>query len=55
MGRIDGVAREKDEARLGDDWLLLSGLIWVAISLLETARDTLFAESSIASYLASTY
>ena len=51
MERTDEVEGEgeKDSFRLGDDWWLPSGLIWVAISLLETSREILVAASLFSS------
>lgn len=44
IGRMEGVDWEKEDL-LGEEWQLPSGLIWVAISLLETARHTSVAAS----------
>lgn len=43
--KVDGVEAEKDGRKLGDEHELLCGLIWVAMSLLETAQDTLVPTS----------
>jgi hypothetical protein len=39
-GRLGGVEAEKEVLILGEEHELPSGLIWVAMSLLETAGDT---------------
>lgn len=52
IGRMEGVDGEKEDL-LGEEWQLPSGLIWVAMSLLETARDTEVAASFTSSTLSS--
>lgn len=45
IGRGDGVKREKEADSLGDEQVLPCGLIWVAMSLLETVREISVAAS----------
>lgn len=44
-GKAGGVEAEKESLILGEEQELPSGLIWVAMSLLETAGDTLVPAS----------
>jgi len=52
-GRVGGVEAEKEVLILGEEHELPSGLIWVAMSLLETAGDTLVPASLKASNFSS--
>jgi hypothetical protein len=52
-GRGGGVEAEKEVLILGEEHELPSGLIWVAMSLLETAGDTLVPASLKASNFSS--
>lgn len=52
-GREGGVEAEKEVLILGEEHELPSGLIWVAMSLLETAGDTLVPASLKASNFSS--
>ena len=49
IGRAEGVEGEKEGLPLGDEWVLPCGLIWVAMSLLETVREISVAASLTAS------
>ena len=44
-GKEDGVEADKEGLKLGEEHELPSGLIWVAMSLLERAGDTLVSAS----------
>lgn len=44
---------ENDKLPLGDEFVLPTGLIWVAISLRETTRETIFSSSLVPSSLSS--
>lgn len=45
IGRAEGEEGEKEGIPLGDEWVLLCGLIWVAMSLRETVREISVAAS----------
>lgn len=51
--RAGGVVAEKESFILGEEHELPSGLIWVAMSLLETAGDTLVPASLKPSHFSS--
>ena len=53
IGRAEGVEGEKEGLPLGDEWVLPCGLIWVAMSLLETVQEISVPASLIASRFSS--
>lgn len=53
IGKAEEVEAEKESLLWGDEWVLFSGLIWVAMSLLETSRDMSLRASLIPSSFSS--